>query len=336
MIVKPKIYKLKSGRYQVSYFNASIRKRIRKKFSSCAEADGFVEDLYSKFIVFQSYSSAESIEIWMRRYLEMNPKAFIVKQGNPLMQSFLKTFGHVPAMSVSHESLLPWLEGFQQERKLSSKTMPNIKSAINQFFQFIVDSKSLAANPMVEIKTIAGLPSKDRTVLTESEIEILLQKIKAASPDLIYPVVFLLAHTGARLGEIQNLMWKEVHFELGAIQLLRTKNGDDRLIQISQDVLSFLKTLPMINDSVTVSQYQKAWTSGQYRKQFNKIRSKIRFEKYWCNHVLRHSFATNYLKSGGDMLKLQKILGHKTLQMTVDLYGQIQSSDVFDVSPFNF
>ena len=165
------------------------------------------------------------------------------------------------------------------------------------------------------VATGSLFPTKDKTALTESEIKDLLLKLKAASPDLIYPVVFLLAHTGARLDEILTLKWKDVNFENGTIQLLWTKNGEDRLIQVSDEVLAFLGVLRHDHENVVVSQYKKAWTHSQYRKQFNKFRRKINFHLYWCNHVLRHSFATNYLKQGNDMLQLQQILGHKTLQM---------------------
>lgn len=34
-------------------------------------------------------------------------------------------------------------------------------------------------------------------------------------------------------------------------------------------------------------------------------------------HVLRHSFASHYMMTGGDLLVLNKILGHKTIQMTM-------------------
>lgn len=337
MIVKSKIYKLKSGRYQVSYYNPASRKRIRKKFVLLREAEKFKQDINS-LLTFNSsnHSSDESVEVWMKRYLNLNPKAFIKRQGQPLSDSFLKRFGSVAVMSVEQTALTEWLEGFQRSRALSVKTMPNIKSAVNQFFQFIVDSKALAVNPMIRVKTGVGLPPKDRTVLNESEIELLLYNLKLASPDLMFPVVFLLAQTGARLGEILNLKWKDVHFEIGAIQLLGTKNGSDRLIQISDKVLAFLGSQPQVNENVVVSQYRIEWTQAQYRKQLDKFKRKIKFDKYWCSHSLRHSFASNHLKNGGDMFRLQKTLGHTSLQMTVDLYGRIDASDVVDISPFNF
>ena len=44
-------------------------------------------------------------------------------------------------------------------------------------------------------------------------------------------------------------------------------------------------------------------------------------------HILRHSFAIEYLRNGGDEYSLQKILGHATLEMTRH-YARLADRDV--------
>ncbi len=39
--------------------------------------------------------------------------------------------------------------------------------------------------------------------------------------------------------------------------------------------------------------------------------------RYIRFHDLRHTFASHWVMKGGDLFKLQKILGHKTVQMTM-------------------
>jgi len=46
-------------------------------------------------------------------------------------------------------------------------------------------------------------------------------------------------------------------------------------------------------------------------------RSKIQFPEGQITHILRHTFASHFMMNGGDILTLQKVLGHSDLKMTM-------------------
>ena len=53
------------------------------------------------------------------------------------------------------------------------------------------------------------------------------------------------------------------------------------------------------------------------------------FEKM-TPHCLRHTFATRAIEQGVNPKVLQKILGHGTIAMTMDLYCHVTDDTVFD------
>jgi site-specific recombinase XerD len=47
-------------------------------------------------------------------------------------------------------------------------------------------------------------------------------------------------------------------------------------------------------------------------------------------HLLRHSFATDYLRRGGNPILLQQILGHTSLAMITKTYQHLTLADAHD------
>ncbi|MOA58350.1 Tyrosine recombinase XerC [compost metagenome] len=47
------------------------------------------------------------------------------------------------------------------------------------------------------------------------------------------------------------------------------------------------------------------------------VRSGLDLPKGQASHALRHTFASHFMQTGGNILTLQKILGHSSLAMTM-------------------
>lgn len=59
-------------------------------------------------------------------------------------------------------------------------------------------------------------------------------------------------------------------------------------------------------------------------------RSGIAFPAGQCAHILRHTYASHFIMQGGDIVTLQRILGHSTLDVTM-LYAHLSPSHLQDV-----
>jgi integrase len=139
--------------------------------------------------------------------------------------------------------------------------------------------------------------------------------------------------------EVAFLKWGDVDLDDGFITFKNTKNGTDRTIKLAPQLLELIKqraenklnpvyVFSMPNDKPV----NHSWIL-KHRRLFQ---DKYPEFKKWRLHDFRHSFAWNFLRNGGEMYQLQSILGHKSIRLTVDLYGHFKSCDVKIASPYKF
>lgn len=183
-----------------------------------------------------------------------------------------------------------------------------------------------------------------KEIYTTEELRLLLKK-----PDIKHRgfaefrnwviINFLLA-TGIRARELRNLKIGDLDFENDMVRLQITKNKKARLVPISSTLKNVLLEYLAVRQSNSDDDYLFPNIYGEMlpvttlQMGITKYCKKRGVEKYSL-HLFRHTFATSYLRSGGNPLTLQRILGHSTLKM-VNKYIQMNTDDLQrDIDKYN-
>ncbi|EDR2901129.1 tyrosine-type recombinase/integrase [Salmonella enterica subsp. enterica] len=165
-----------------------------------------------------------------------------------------------------------------------------------------------------------------RLYVKPSEMAFLSKKetaaLLAALEGDYYRVALLCLSTGARWGEASVLKGEQVIHN--RVTFLETKNGKKRTVPISQAVFDLIKTRetgPLFN-----ARYHL------FCRMLKKVKPDL--PKGQAAHVLRHTFASHFVMTGGNIIALQRILGHATIQQTMT-YAHFAPDYLADAMKFN-
>ncbi|MEI6704358.1 MAG: site-specific integrase [Deltaproteobacteria bacterium] len=131
------------------------------------------------------------------------------------------------------------------------------------------------------------------------------------------PIVICALNTGCRKEEILSLKWDQVDMKHGFIHLNKTKIDESRQIPISHVLKSVLEELPKEKDCPYVFiAHNSSGRVGDPKKSFATACRKAGITNFHF-HDLRHTFASHLVMSGVDITTVSKLLGHKSLTMTL-------------------
>jgi len=139
------------------------------------------------------------------------------------------------------------------------------------------------------------------TYLTKEQIKLLLETLKRISIDT-YITTKICLSVGTRWSEATGI--KARNIANNRISLTDTKNGKIRQLPLTKELADEVRENAPFKDG--------------YSTFVRVIRSlEIDMPKGQLTHILRHSFASHFMMNGGDILTLQKTLGHSDLKMTM-------------------
>lgn len=162
------------------------------------------------------------------------------------------------------------------------------------------------ANPL-ELMKPYKIEERELSWLTQEQIADLLTAIREGCDNPhVEPIVLLCLATGARWSEAEGLAPSRLRN--GAVTYSKTKSSKVRTVPIQPELEAFIR-----DHWKRHGQFTGAITS--FRRALS--RSGIVLPKGQASHALRHTFASHFMQKGGNILTLQKILGHSSLAMTM-------------------
>ena len=166
----------------------------------------------------------------------------------------------------------------------------------------------------IEMPKVSNLKTED---LTPRQLSNLLEALDQDPNVQVANLMLLALFTGMRRGELFKLIWNDIDFERRFIRIREPKGGPDEQIPLNEAARQLLETHPR-TDSPYVFPGRKGGMRTDVNKAVNRIKNKAGLPKdFRPLHGLRHVYASMLASSGQvDMYTLQKLLTHKSPQMT--------------------
>lgn len=252
-----------------------------------------------------------------------------IKYYNRCYKPFEQFFGSDFLCNDFNDTLLEnYLENLKNERNLSPITVNTHIRGIRALLYYFMGKNYSAQFKIRLIK--ADKPVKE--IYTDEEITKLIRKPDISKDSFAqyrnWVIVCYLLATGNRLRTVRNIKLCDLDFQDMQITLHHVKNRKAYIIPMSTSLKKILEEYVSYRgggneDYLFCNSYGEKMTKDTFVTaivQYNKSRGVNKTSI----HLFRHTFAKNWIMNGGDIFRLQKMLGHSSLEMVkeyVSIYG---------------
>ena len=244
-------------------------------------------------------------------------------------RSLLPMLGTLRLDAVKKADCLRYLEtrraalcanpGHKNPRQVSEGTVQKERRFLQAFFQEAIANSHLEKNPWQGIERVTD-KVRER-VLTDAEERELLSRLRPRYQRFVK----VLVGTGLRLEELRTINPKTDIYWRRRLVTVTGKGSKIRQVPLTSTVAQHLK------DQLTEDGC--LWTQNQQRfravlKGACEARDGRRELPHLSPHALRHTFGWRYLRGGGDIYSLSKILGHASVVVTEKHYASLLKEDL--------
>jgi integrase/recombinase XerD len=268
------------------------------------------------------------------RNLSPNTITFYNQHLNKFMEFMDSHYPDVSLEQIDHTILREYVSELRENHS-AGEVNHHIK-VLKILFKFMIEEGVISENPSKKVSMI----KTDQTAIatfTNSQIMVMLEVTKHQMdfPGIRnYALITLLYDTGCRISELLELKVEDIQLD-EKILTVKGKGGKGRVVPFGDRSLIGLVKYLNRRDKLFgkggvlfLTKFGEPLTRRMANKIIERIGHKAKVENVRLSaHAFRHTFAKNWLMNGGDIFSLQKILGHRTLDM-VRNYVNITFKDI--------
>ena len=262
---------------------------------------------------------AEEYENWMQGRYRSNFKVYIISQLKERFRDYSLSMISVRELEKLQSEKL---KRGKQQKMVDGKlhNVPNKPATINRFLAVIAHMFTKAADwKMIDranIPKVKMLKENNKRLRYLSREE--CSELIAVCDPHLRPIVITALNTGMRRQEILGLRW-DSHVDLrhGFILLSLTKNGERREIPINSTLRATLQgkhrrldVQHVFFDPANGKPYKEV------KKSFATALKRAKIQDFHF-HDLRHTFASQLIMAGVDLVTVKELLGHADIKMTL-------------------
>lgn len=272
----------------------------------------------------------------LETYLELRDLALSTKSSyRSHLKSYLTWISETLAVSpeeATYQNIRDYILYLKKIRKLGNHSI-NAHNSLIQFFRLYILKQEWNKYEVPRMKYNTPLPF----ILTKEEALTFIDTIPNLKEKAL---ICLLYSSGLRISEVCHLRVEDIRSGTQQIFIRKSKNRADRYAALSPLALIILRNYWLTHGrpSGWLFPGQKSdssittVTAGVYIKNHLK---KLGWTYPVTSHTFRHSFATHHYEQGTDLLTIQKLLGHRSINSTI-LYVHLAKKDLVKaISPFD-
>lgn len=345
------IYRRKDGRWEGRYQKERINGKIRYGYvfgKTYAEAESKLKTAKDVKLETGSDSSEVSFESVSAEWLGFQQPELKVssysKYANMLKLYLNPRFGQLDISAISRCDVQQFsrdmlLTGGIKRTGLAPKTVNSVLSVLKMIFDYARKEKRIPVQDVSDVSVRQH--QKPMRILSRNEQSILSEHL-CNDPSPCNLGILLCLYTGMRIGEVCALKWGDVFFEdqylfiHQSMQRIQQEGNDGKktkvVVQSPKSVCS-VRRIPipyqMLQLLILVKAQDEAFVLTGMVDSYMEPRSlenQFKTVIAACGisnitfHSLRHTFATRCIELGFDIKSLSEILGHASVNITLNRY----------------